>query len=155
MAQPARETVADVPTLTVHSRRFGEVTVPRDRVITFESGLVGLPAPQRYALLEPSRSGSPFRHLVCVDHPELGFVVCDPEEFWPGYRQHVPCPPTATGELAVLTIVTVPADPRAMTTNLLAPLLVDVDRMCGWQLVLDGSDYETQHRLLPDRPSRA
>ena len=151
MAEPARKTVAAVATVTVRSQRFGDLAVPLDRVITFEQGLIGLPPGERYALLEAARAGAPFRQLVCLDRPELGFVVCDPEEFWPGYRQHVPRPDAAVGELAVLTIVTVPADAREMTTNLLAPLLIDPERMCGWQLILDGSDYQTQHRLLPKR----
>ena len=154
MAEPARQTVAESATVRVRSQRFGDLAVPLDRVITFEHGLIGLPETRRYALLEAGSDGSPFRQLVCLDRPELGFVVCDPEEFWPGYRQYVPRPAAASGELAVLTVVTVPPEAREMTTNLLAPLLVDVDRLRGWQLILDGSDYHTQHRLLPDRPVR-
>jgi flagellar assembly factor FliW len=155
MAEPARQIVAAAATVTVRSQRFGALAVPLDRVITFTHGLIGLPAGQRYALLEPPHAESPFRHLVCLDQPELGFVVCDPEEFWPGYRQHVPRPEAAQGELAVLTIVTVPADPRDMSTNLLAPLVIDAERLCGWQLILEGATYETQHRLLPKRPPAA
>ena len=149
MAKPARQIVSRPATVTVRSERFGELAVPTDRIITVEAGLIGLPAAHRFALLEPSREGSPFRRLVCLDDPELGFVVCDPEEFWPGYRQHVPRPAAVGGELAVLVIVTVPAHAVEMTANLLAPLVVDVERLAGWQLILDGSDYQTQHRIFP------
>lgn len=150
MAEPARQTVTAAATVTVGSERFGDIVVGLDRVITFDRGLVGVTGARRFALSEPSRSGSPFRHLISLDRPELGFVVCDPGEFWPDYHQHVPRPGAVQGALAVLAIVTIPSNPREMTANLLAPLVVDVDHMRGWQLILDGGDYHTQHRLLPD-----
>lgn len=149
MAKPARQVLTASPTVTVRSERFGELVVPEERIITFEAGLIGLPVARRFVLLEPTRAGSPFRRLVCLDDPELGFVLCDPEEFWPGYRQHVPRPGAVTGELAVLVVVTVPTNAVEMTANLLAPLVVDIERLAGWQLILDGADYQTQHRVFP------
>lgn len=149
MAKPARQIVTSSPAVTVRSERFGELVVPEERIITFQAGLIGFPVARRFVLLEPSRTGSPFRRLVCLDDPELGFVLCDPEEFWPGYRQQVPRPGAVAGELAVLVIVTVPSDAVEMTANLLAPLVVDVELLSGWQVILDGADYQTQHRVFP------
>jgi flagellar assembly factor FliW len=130
--------------------------VPADRVLTFPDGLVGLPAARRFALLESGRAGSPFRCLVSLDVPELGFVVCEPTALWPGYGADLPVPPGASPEdVAVLAIVTVPRNPGEMTANLMAPLVIDCRARTGCQLVLDTGRYSTRHALLgaPSAPA--
>lgn len=149
MAQSGQQGVASEDgAVTVSSRRFGTHQVPADRVLLFDEGLVGFADARRFALLEPSRPGSPFHYLVCLDLPELGFVVADPEVLVPGYRAEVPPPLDAEGPLVVLVLVTVPADPLAMTANLMAPLVVDPTTRRGRQLVLDTGRWPTRHPLL-------
>jgi flagellar assembly factor FliW len=150
MAEPAREAVTSPETIHVASRRFGTYDVPGDRVLTLPDGLVGLPDARRFALLEPTSPGAPFRFMICLDQPDLGFVVCDPESFAPGYRERLPKAAGATGaDVAVLALVTVPENPREMTANLMAPLVVDCGTREGRQFVFDAPDLSTRHPLLP------
>ena len=148
MAEAARQAVAPRPTVALRSQRFGAYDVPEDCLVTFPAGLVGLPEAHRFALLEPSRPGSPFRYLICVDLPELGFVVCDASALSACYASDLPRPPDTSRDLAVLAIVTVPPNAREMTANLMAPLLVDCASRQGWQVVLDTGRYSTRHPLL-------
>jgi len=150
MAAPARQALAPGESILLHSARFGDYEVPAERVLHFPEGLIGFPQARRFALLEPSRSGSPFRCLVCLDEPELGFVVCDPAALWPGYAADVPLPAAGPVEdQALLAIVTVPAQPADMTANLMAPLVIDCRSRTGHQVVLDTGRYSTRHALLP------
>ena len=149
MAEPARQAVGPPATLPLRSGRFGEYDVPVERVLSFPDGLVGFPTARRFALLDSNRPESPFRCLVCIDLPELGFLVCDPVRMFPGYQADLP--PAETGrpeDQAVLAIVTVPQDPRTMTANLLAPLVVDCTTRTGRQIILDTGRYSTRHPLL-------
>lgn len=148
MAEPARKAV-ESDLVRVASKRFGEYAVPPERVLTFREGLIGMPDAQRFALMEPNRPESPFRQLLCLDLPELGFVVCDPEQLWPGYGTHLPPYEGGRENLAVLVLVTVPANPKDMTANLLAPLVVDVRTRAGRQLVLDAGRLSTRHPIFP------
>jgi flagellar assembly factor FliW len=149
VAEPARQVVAAEDTIPLHSRRFGSYEVPAERVITFPDGLIGFADARRFVLLESSRPESPFRYLVCLDFPELGFVVCDPVRLWPGYATDLPEPEGGRHEdRAALTIVTVPQDPDGMTANLLAPLVFDCATRTGRQIILDGERYSTRHPLL-------
>lgn len=135
----------------VVSRRFGTYDVPTEHVIRLPEGLVGLPEARRVALLDPKTPDAPLRYLLCVDEPELAFLVCDPEQFFPGYLQQVPRPAGATpADVAVLAIVTVPDVPRDMTANLLAPIVVDCRTREGRQVILDVTQFSTRHRLLPE-----
>ena len=149
MAETAREAVAGTATVALRSQRFGDYDIPVDRVLHFPDGLIGLPTARRFALLDSNRAESPFRCLVCLDLPELGFVVCDPIRLWPEYAADVPVPDGArAADVAVLAIVTVPQDARDMTANLMAPLVVDSTSRVGVQLVLDTGRYGTRHPLV-------
>lgn len=146
MADAARKTVAAGSDIVrLRSERFGNYDVPADRVIHLPDGLVGFPQARQFALLEPSRPESPFRWLLSLDVPDLGFVVCDPMLLWPEYAADLPA---LEPDVAVVAIVTVPANAQEMTVNLMAPLLIDCGSRAGRQLVLENGRYTTQHRLL-------
>ena len=148
MAEPARqEPVSE--TVAVVSRRFGTYEVPADRTLHFPEGLIGFPEARRFALLDSNRPNSPFRRLLCLDDPELGFVVCDPASLWPGYTAALPPYEGGAENLAVLAIVTIPKNPMEMTANLMAPLVVDARTRVGRQLVLDTGRLSTRHPILP------
>ena len=135
--------------MPLRSQRFGDYDIPATRVLSFADGLVGFRDARRFALLDSNRPESPFRCLVSLDVPELGFVVCDPTRLWPGYAADLP--PPASGRLedqAVLAIVTIPQDPGQMTANLMAPLVVDCTTRTGCQVILDNGRYSTRHPLL-------
>lgn len=149
MAEPARQTVETAEPIPVRSRRFGTYDVPVDRLLQFPEGLIGFPQARRFALLDATRSDAPFRRLLCVDEPELGFVVCDPEALWPGYGAALPPYEGGRENLAVLAIITIPKNPLEMTANLMAPLVVDCRTRVGRQLVLDTGRFSTRHPLLP------
>jgi flagellar assembly factor FliW len=133
----------------LRSPRFGDYEVPMERVLWFPQGLIGFAEARRFALLDSHRPNSPFRCLVCLDDPDLGFVVCDPDMLRPGYASELPVPEHAQREdVAVLAIVTVPANALEMTVNLMAPLLVDCRTRTGRQLVIDTGRYSTRHPIL-------
>jgi flagellar assembly factor FliW len=151
MAEPARQTVTP-SAVPLRSSRFGDHDVPVDRLVIFPEGLIGFGAARRFALLDPSEPGSPFRGLVSLDRPELGFVVCDPTALWPRYADDLPLADAgsenAGGNMAVLAIVTVPVDAAEMTVDLMAPLVIDWRSRMGRQLVLDTGRYSTRHHVL-------
>ncbi|TMB39093.1 MAG: hypothetical protein E6J55_23450 [Deltaproteobacteria bacterium] len=147
MGEAARQAVAE--TVAVRSQRFGDYEVPAERILRFPEGLVGFPEARHFVLLDSSHPGSPFRYLLCLDLPELGFVVCDAAHVCAGYVADVPRPAEVPAEdLAVLALVTVPADPRQMTANLMAPLLVDCRSGRGRQVVLDTGRHPIRYPLL-------
>lgn len=148
MAEPARQVPSVTEAVPLRSRRFGDHEVPVDRVLTFPEGIVGFPAARRFALLEAARPGSPFRCLACLDLPDLGFVVCEPEALWPGYIAELPLPEgVPAADVVILAIVTVPADPTAMTANLMAPLVVECSTRTGHQMVLDTARFTTRQPI--------
>lgn len=128
--------------MSVYStRRFGDISVADSDVYSFPSGIPGFPGLSRFAIL-PNPAGGPFRWLQSLEKPELAFVVCDPLMFEPDYRAEVkeedlqPIGLTKLDEGFVLVIITVPADAKKMTANLLGPLVFNPGAMKGRQIVL-------------------
>lgn len=154
----AAEQLGDDAGATIHvrSRRFGTFDVPADRVLTFPQGLIGFPEASRFVILD-HRPGSPFRWMLSLDDPELGFAVANPGELVAGYE-----PPLELAcrllqapaeHVALFVIVTIPSDPTAMTVNLMAPVVVDMRTRRARQIVLEGTKLDPRHPVLTPAPA--
>lgn len=146
-----------MPELSIHSTRFGSLSVAEESVLEFPEGLIGLPHLRRFALFEPSVPNSPFRGMVSLDDPEIGFAIADPHMLFADYEADVSAEYPVLGieapeEAALYVILTVPLDnPLRTTANLLAPLLVNKALRIGRQVVLSESRYSTRHPIIAPR----
>jgi flagellar assembly factor FliW len=70
--------------VTLHSTRFGRLEIPREAVIDFPAGLIGLGG-DRYALLAREED-SAFIWLHSLEDPELAIPVTNPWRFFPTYE---------------------------------------------------------------------
>jgi flagellar assembly factor FliW len=138
-ARPSREVDAS-PTLHVRSRRFGSFEISSTSMVEIPQGLVGFPQLRRYVVLE-HRPGSPFKWLLAIDDPELAFAVANPCELVANYAPPLELAARLleadSADIALLVIVTIPADPTRMTVNLMAPVVVDLRTRRARQIVLD------------------
>jgi flagellar assembly factor FliW len=130
----------------VASRLFGPLAVRRDAVLTFRGGLPGFAGERRFVLL-PAASEGVF-WLQSADEGALAFLLVDPFTTFPGYEVDVPEAELAGSAPLVLAMVTLPreeGDP--CTANLQAPLLIDLGRREGRQLILEGAAYGPRHEF--------
>jgi flagellar assembly factor FliW len=146
------------PKITIESQALGPVTVSADRIITFPSGLPGFPEAHRFALvndhLEP-----PFYCLQSVDNPSLAFVVADPAALVPEYRPKnglnalKELRVSSPEDLQVLVTLTIPpGQTRAITANLMSPLLINSNQRLGKQVVIEKPHYSHQHPVISVKP---
>ncbi len=136
--------------IRVRSSRFGALDVPADRVLHFPQGLIGFPKARRFVILD-HRPGSPFKWMLCLDHPDLAFAVAEPARMVPDYRAPLEQAARALAaeavDVALFVIVTIPSDPLAMTVNLMAPVVVDLRTRVSRQLVLEDGSYDPSYRV--------
>jgi len=71
--------------MRIASSRFGDVDINDERVLRFESGLLGFPEDKRFALLEAGQDAE-FWWLQSIERHDLAFVVTDPTLFVPTYE---------------------------------------------------------------------
>ena len=135
------------------------VAVDSRQIITFESGLIGLPALKVFALIEDEEC-LPIRLLQCISVPDFVFVVINPFAIYPGYDIEVSDDDATTlgiksaADVLVLSIVTIPEDTRFVTANLLSPLVVNMKNKRAKQILLSDTDYPINYRVLKEEKAR-
>lgn len=142
-------------TLTLETTRFGAIAVDRDAVIAFPDGLLGFASAHRFVLV-PHGAESPFVWLQSADHADLAFLLMPPRVAFPDYEPGLAVHDRS--DVSLWVIITVPpGSPRAMTANLLGPVVIADQARQGWQAVLGDDRYTTRHRVFPDpeRPAEA
>lgn len=128
--------------MRIQSKRLGTVDVDEADIIEFPSGLVGLGERRRFVLMEFG-DGIPLGWLQDVDDGDFGLPVGDPGLFVPEYNVEV-----GRGEIAeldlsdledavLLVVTTIAAGGTAVTGNLRAPLVVNLQNRRARQVVLD------------------
>ena len=143
--------------MQIDTTRFGELDIADSRIIRFEKGLLGFPKYQRYVLIESgdvTRPNEPstFWWLQSVDLPDLAFVVTDPTLFVPTYRVPVHAEQLenlgmqSLDEAQVFVIVNKRGD--LLTGNLQGPLVINIARRSGDQLVLSDRRFTTRVPLV-------
>ncbi|MFO7736103.1 MAG: flagellar assembly protein FliW [bacterium] len=141
--------------MKVKTSRFVELDVPREKIIHMPLAVVGFQESYNYFILDHSED-SPFKWMQSADEPDLAFVIIDPYTFKPDYDIEVteddlvPIQTNSVDEIVIATLVSIHGDPRMMTANLLAPLLVNYKKMLGMQTVLNNSDYSTRVNILDE-----
>jgi flagellar assembly factor FliW len=140
--------------LRIETSRFGSIDPPEDKIIRIPSGLFGFPESERFTLFE-HKEGSPFLWLQSVDNGSLAFVLIDPQRVKSDYEIHLT--PQDMEELQLtdaldgiqtLVIVNItPGEQMDLTANLLGPLVFNVKKRLGKQIVLEEGKYSLRHPI--------
>jgi len=148
--------------IKIVSKALGEIEINESLIIDMPSGMVGFPELHRFVMIPFADPEVPFLSWQCIDDPALCFIVIDPAIIYPDYEVAVSVEEIEDIELkssregAVYVVVTVPANPREMTVNLMGPIVVNQSSCKAKQIVLGDPRYTTKHRVLqPEAPGHA
>lgn len=137
--------------MNVQTTRFGTVEVDAERVITFETGLLGFASFTRYVLLQPD-DDAVFFWLQSCDDPALAFVVTDPAlwvaDFEATIRREQMDELTLDKLEDAQVFVIVNRYDRSLTANLQGPLVVNAINRRATQLVLADRRWTTRHEIV-------
>ena len=142
-----------ISTTQISTTRFGCLTIQPSDVLHFPGGIVGLEDCQRWVLLADSENEA-LAWLQCTSRPEVALAVVHPQRFVPGYQLRVP-----TREFEALSVnsradvemlVIVSSHQGEVTLNLKAPLVINLPRRLGRQVITD-AEAAVRHSLTPER----
>ncbi|UPW83757.1 flagellar assembly protein FliW [Lysinibacillus sp. Ag94] len=139
--------------MKIATKFLGEIQIGEQDILTFEHGLLGLENEKKFVLL-PIDADLPLAILQSVDNVEIGFVIAYPFAFKKDYSFDI-CEDDREQlqiekEEDVLTysIVTMKETFQESTINLLAPLIINMDKKCGKQIVLqDNKSYPLRYPM--------
>lgn len=147
--------------MQIETTRFGVIHVDEAHVLTFPDGIPGFEDCHCFVTLPHSRTGNtPFEWMQSVEKGDLAFLVMRPEHIFPHYQPRISESDLQSVGLEkgmaspiLYTLLTVPkGDPRGITANLLAPVLVNPVNRRARQIIVNDDEYGLRHRLLPERP---
>lgn len=140
--------------MKIESTRVGTHEIEDADILHFPSGLIGLSRHKRFVVLEFAQD-VPLGWLQSVDDPNFGLPVAEPGIFVHDYS--VEAGSSEVSELglespehcAILIVTTIGAGGMLVTGNLRAPLLVNVEKRIGRQVVLEREDLDLRALVDP------
>ena len=141
--------------MVIDTTRFGPVEVAADDVIQFPRGLMGLEDCRDWVFLAAGQPEA-LAWLQSIDRAEVALAVVSPRRFIPGYQMRVArreLEPLALGGLETAgVLVIVGKTARSITLNLKAPLVINLQRRLGRQVITNG-ELPVQYELGSPLPS--
>jgi flagellar assembly factor FliW len=133
----------DVTTLTIKTLQFGEITVEPKHVFYFDNGLLGFEELRRFVLIHEEET-APFKWLISLEEPEIGFPLLSPWhldiEYEPGNNYDLE-------KLVFFNIITLEDELGRMTANMKAPVILDVFEQTGLQVILPKDKYLPDYEI--------
>lgn len=141
--------------MKAHTRLFGEINIEDEKLITLETGMIGFPDLQKFALIfdeEKEKKESSIMWLQSIDEPEIAFPVMHPDVVTEDYK------PTVTDEVLeplgelheeniyMLVTVTASSDVKNTSVNLKAPIIINTDTRVGSQIIVE-DDYPVKFKI--------
>ena len=141
----------------INTLRFGELEIEEQDVVRFADGIPAFEDEHEF-VVRPYEEGTPYMFLQSMATPELAFLMTDPFVFFPDYSFELDdenmdkLEIKTMDDVLVCTLISIPRSGVAdMTTNLLAPVVINRHTMQAKQIVLEKTQYTTKHRLFPEQ----
>jgi flagellar assembly factor FliW len=141
--------------MKINTKFFGEVTINTDSILSFDEGLLGFEKHTEFALLELFEMED-FVALQSLKDQEIAFILLKPWRLFDNYNIQISDIDLADiqieeeKQVALYNVVTIPESFNDATANLLAPVLINIDKKKGKQYVLKEDVYTTRHRIFPE-----
>jgi flagellar assembly factor FliW len=124
--------------MQIATMHFGPVEVEIDDILVFPRGVVAFEDCRHWVLLSDEENPA-LAWLQSVSRPEVALPVVSPRRFAPEYSVHVGCgqilPLEFTQFDQVYVLAVVSASDGDLTLNLKAPLIINLDRRLGRQVI--------------------
>lgn len=139
--------------MIIETSRFGSIEMKKSDVLCFPEGLLGFAHLSQFILLDDP-TDEIFAWLQSCENPRIAFPVLEPELFVSNYTVKLSRSDLEALKLSAdqsgcrfFCIITIPEDPRLMTANLKAPLVINVKERLSRQCVLQDNSLEIREPI--------
>ncbi|MDF2946836.1 MAG: Flagellar assembly factor fliW [Bacillales bacterium] len=134
------------------TKYHGEVEIHDNEIITFEKGIPGFEEEKNFVII-PYDNKSPFYILQSTKNEELAFITVDIFTFYSDYYYDLSkndielLQVSDPADVITLGIVTVKEELNNSTVNLYAPLVINLNKKLGKQIILLESGFNVRTPL--------
>lgn len=142
--------------MKINTRKFGEINIDENKILTLPEGLAGFPGFERFVLIEDEKT-APFCWFQSLEEPDIALVIMDPLVFKPDYRlglEKFISDMNWTGvnedDLLIYVVVNILGEKenRKITANLMGPLVINSKNNEAVQVVISDPAYSCQYNIL-------
>lgn len=139
--------------MKIQTKYHGEIEIEPSKIIHFEQGIPSFLEEREFYIL-PFADEGPFFIMQSLHTPSLAFIVVNPFDFYPEYEVKLPQQAQETlkiekeEDVAIFVILTVHKPFQDTTANLQGPIVVNIKKKLGKQVILSDSPYRTRHLLV-------
>lgn len=141
--------------MKVLTRDFGEIEADQKNIIKFKNGLPGFEELKKFVII-PLSDDSPFMVVQSLDEVEVAFTVIEPGNFMSDYKFEISdniekeLEISSIEDVLVLNIITLQEKLKESTVNLSAPLVININKNLGRQVILDDKRYELKYKFFAE-----
>ena len=141
--------------MVLETKVHGTLNYEEKDILTFEKGILGFEDLRKFVLID-LEGYEPFKLLHSLEDNELGLIVTSPYEFFGEYRVKLSeeilkdLYIKKESDVLIFTTVTLNSDPSKITTNLQGPLVINKNKQCGVQMVVDNGKYKVKQPLIKE-----
>ena len=137
------------------SKIHGEIEYESENIITFKKEIPGFDGLTKFILVD-LKDYEPFKLLQSLEDDEIGVIVTSPFEFEADYEVNLNNEIISRLEIkeeknvVIITTITLDSDPKKITTNLKAPIIINNENRFGEQIIVDNLKYEIKQPLIKE-----
>lgn len=139
--------------MKIETKYHGTVEYEEKDIIAFKKGLPGFEEFEKFIVF-PLEDNPYFKILQSIKSPEVGLVTANPFDFIEDYEVSLSNDLQKELEIEkpedvlILNTVTLNSEVSKITTNLKAPIVINIIRGLGEQIILDNEKYSIKHPLV-------
>jgi flagellar assembly factor FliW len=138
--------------MQISTTRFGKIELKDQEAIEFPEGILGFSHLRRFAIIDDPNDEI-FLWLQSCEDAGIAFPILEPELFTTSYPARLTkhdleaIRASAQSKLQYYIIVTIPQDPRLMSANLKAPIVIHLEGKVARQCVLQDNDLNIREPI--------
>ncbi|WFA07924.1 flagellar assembly protein FliW [Tissierella sp. Yu-01] len=143
--------------MNIETKYLGEVEINEEQIISFPNGLLGFENSKEFILLDVPNNPY-FKFLQDIHNSYISFLLINPWDFFKDYDVElndeellkIDIESDKDNDMAIYSVVTLAQKFKESTSNLLAPIVINLLAKKGRQFILNDSKYTTKHKLYPE-----
>lgn len=141
--------------MKLYSKYHGVKEYSEDDIINFEKGLPGFKDLKKFILF-PIEVNNIFSMLHSIENTAIGLVVVSPFHVMKNYEfnlednERLALGIENEEDVVIFSTVCVNSDVKKITTNLKAPIVINIKKHLGEQLILDDEKYLIKQPLFKE-----
>ncbi len=140
---------------TIETTRFGKLNIGEEHLVHFRDGIIGFKSLKAYCLVESPAMPLVF-WLQAIDSADIAFPLVEPWFFKRDFKlqtneaDRIAIDLESNSRIKEFVILTLPEDLTQMTANIKAPVVINLTKALGTQVIIQDKNYELRKPAYAD-----